>query len=66
MHVLSVANWDVALPHPSKTRWGWHACRGDAVEATFQASLVEDRSSAGTSYVDYLVQIHRLIIERSR
>ena len=43
-----------------------NACRNDAVEAAFQASLVEDRSSAGTSYVDYLVQIHRLILERSR
>ena len=41
-------------------------CRGDLVEAAFQANLVEDKSSAGPSYVDYLCTVHRHIQERNR
>lgn len=43
-----------------------HLCRGDLVEAAFQANLVEDKSSAGPSYVDYLCTVHRHIQERNR
>lgn len=37
------------------------ARKGDPAEAHFFALLVEDRSSAGMSYVEYLCQVHRLI-----
>lgn len=36
------------------------------VEASFYASLVEDKSSAGSSYVEFLVLVHRLISERNK
>ncbi|KAG1679938.1 hypothetical protein FOA52_007002 [Chlamydomonas sp. UWO 241] len=35
--------------------------KGDPHEAAFFTSLVEDRSSSGMSYVEYLCQVHRLI-----
>jgi len=35
--------------------------KGDPFEATFLTQLVEDRSPAGMSYVEYLCQMHRLI-----
>jgi len=35
--------------------------KGDAHEAAFFNMLVEDRSTAGMSYVEYLCQVHRLI-----
>ena len=37
------------------------ALRGDANEAAFYAGLVEDRSAAGQSYVEYLCAVHRKI-----
>lgn len=37
------------------------ARKGDPAESAFFAMLVEDRSTAGMSYVEYLCQIHRLI-----
>ncbi|GLC37974.1 hypothetical protein PLESTF_000604900 [Pleodorina starrii] len=37
------------------------ARKGDPAESAFFNMLVEDRSSAGMSYVEYLCQIHRLI-----
>ena len=37
------------------------ALRGDANDAAFYAGLVEDRSAAGQSYVEYLCAIHRKI-----
>ena len=37
------------------------ARRGDPTEVTFFNMLVEDRSTAGMSYVEYLCQVHRLI-----
>ncbi len=35
--------------------------KGDPHEAQFLTQLVEDRSPAGMSYVEYLCQVHRLI-----
>lgn len=35
--------------------------RGDPLEPAFFAALVEDRSPAGISYVEYLCHIHRQI-----
>ncbi|GAX84456.1 hypothetical protein CEUSTIGMA_g11876.t1 [Chlamydomonas eustigma] len=35
--------------------------KGDPLEASFLTQLVEDRSVAGMSYVEYLCQLHRLI-----
>lgn len=35
--------------------------KGDLHEASFLTMLVEDRSTAGMSYVEYLCQVHRLI-----
>jgi hypothetical protein len=35
--------------------------RGDANEAAFHAGLLEDRSAAGQSYVEYLCAVHRQI-----
>ncbi|KAL6760997.1 hypothetical protein V8C86DRAFT_991602 [Haematococcus lacustris] len=37
------------------------ARKGDPAEVAFFNGLVEDRSSAGLSYVEYLCQVHRLI-----
>jgi protein transport protein SEC24 len=37
------------------------ARKGDPAESAFFNMLVEDRSTAGMSYVEYLCQIHRLI-----
>jgi len=37
------------------------ARRGDPLEITFLHLLIEDRSPAGSSYVEYLCQVHRLI-----
>ncbi|KAK9908279.1 hypothetical protein WJX75_005414 [Coccomyxa subellipsoidea] len=42
------------------------ARRGDAVEAAFYASLMEDKSSAGSSYVQFLVLVHRMIADRNK
>ena len=36
------------------------------MEAAFQANLIEDKSLAGPSYVDYLCTVHRHIQERNR
>ena len=41
-------------------------CRGDPVEAAFYANLIEDKTSAGTSYVDFLVAVHRSIANMNR
>jgi protein transport protein SEC24 len=35
-----------------------------AAETTFFAMLIEDRSMAGMSYVEYLCHVHRLIQAR--
>lgn len=35
--------------------------RGDASEGAFFQCLVEDRSTAGMSYVEYLCLVHRQI-----
>lgn len=35
--------------------------RGDPLESTFLAYLIEDRSQAGMSYVEFLVYVHRQI-----
>jgi protein transport protein SEC24 len=35
--------------------------RQDPTEGQFHAMLVEDRSSAGGSYVEYLCAVHRFI-----
>ena len=40
--------------------------RGDPVEAAFYANLIEDKTSAGTSYVDFLVAVHRSIANMNR
>lgn len=37
------------------------ARKGDPHEMSFFNSLVEDRSTTGMSYVEYLCQVHRLI-----
>uniref|UniRef100_A0A7S0RS66 COP-II coat subunit n=1 Tax=Chlamydomonas leiostraca TaxID=1034604 RepID=A0A7S0RS66_9CHLO len=37
------------------------ARKGDPAEVAFFSGLVEDRSTAGCSYVEYLCQVHRLI-----
>lgn len=41
-------------------------CRGDIVEAAFYSNLIEDKTSAGTSYVDYLVAVHRSISSKNQ
>ena len=41
-------------------------CRGDVVEAAFYSNLIEDKTSAGTSYVDYLVAVHRSITSKNQ
>ena len=41
-------------------------CRGDVVEAAFYSNLIEDKTSAGTSYVDYLVAVHRSISSKNQ
>ncbi len=41
-------------------------CRGDAVESAFYGNLIEDKTSAGTSYVDFLVAVHRRIAELNK
>lgn len=38
--------------------------RGDVSEAAFFSGLLEDRSTAGPSYVEYLCTVHRLIQAR--
>lgn len=38
-----------------------HVVQGDPAEVAFFNLLVEDRSTAGMSYVEYLCQVHRLI-----
>jgi protein transport protein SEC24 len=40
------------------------ARKGDAAEVGFFNALVEDRSPTGTSYVEYLCHVHRLIQNR--
>ncbi len=40
------------------------ARKGDPAEVAFFNGLVEDRSTAGPSYVQYLCDVHRLIQER--
>ncbi|KAK9832002.1 hypothetical protein WJX81_007680 [Elliptochloris bilobata] len=54
-----------ALDEVRRQRASWlrlrMALRGDANEAAFYAGLVEDRSAAGQSYVEYLCTIHRQI-----
>jgi len=40
------------------------ARKGDAAEVGFFNSLVEDKSTSGPSYVDYLCHVHRLIQNR--
>ena len=35
--------------------------RGDPAENTFYARLIEDRSAAGMSYVEFLCHVHRMI-----
>lgn len=37
---------------------------GDSAEGAFVAALVEDRSAAGLSYVEYLCQVHRMIQDK--
>lgn len=37
------------------------ARKGDPADMAFYNGLVEDRSAAGMSYVEYLCQVHRLI-----
>ncbi len=37
------------------------ARKGDPAEVAFFNGLVEDKSTAGLSYVEYLCQVHRLI-----
>ncbi len=39
--------------------------RGDSLEALFYNRLMEDRSPAGMSYVEYLCHVHRLIQNKS-
>lgn len=40
------------------------AKRSDALEQLFMNMLVEDRSPAGMSYVEYLCHVHRMIQNR--
>jgi Vesicle coat complex COPII, subunit SEC24/subunit SFB2/subunit SFB3 len=39
--------------------------RGDSLEALFYNRLLEDRSPAGMSYVEFLCHSHRLIMNKS-
>jgi len=40
------------------------ARKGDLAEVGFFNALMEDKSTAGSSYVDYLCHVHRLIQNR--
>ena len=40
--------------------------RGDAVESAFFASLSEDKTEHGVSYVEFLTVIHKLISQKNR
>eukprot|EP00798_Chlamydomonas_sp_ICE-L_P015089 gene15089-21144_t len=40
--------------------------KGDLHEVSFFHQLMEDRSTAGLSYIDYLCQVHRLILDGVR
>lgn len=40
------------------------ARKGDIAESTFFSALVEDRSTAGLSYIEFLCHVHRLIQDK--
>lgn len=57
---------DVIGLHPDGTTGSCMHCRGDAIESAFYSNLIEDKTSAGTSYVDFLVAVHRSIANMSK